>query len=341
MGTRNQVQAIMSALALTLEKARAEYGTTLRKVRWGDGPIYVCGVGNYSALGLAAGLAFESFGGWHVVARPPEVFLNYSLSLLQSRSVLVLISPPGEWPEAQELAARAHERGGTVVAMANTMDSPLVKLADHAFLVRAEGAGDSPAIAVSMHAALHLLAFKVTQALKKPKPIWEQVDRDFDLLPGKLEWVFTQLSGVVDSLVEEAAHLPRLCLVGGGFNYYPVRHAAWRMHSLASPRVEEVEATEFSSAASHFARRGDAAFFVSGSHSKLKKTIHRAAAQARAQEVRVLSLTDSNDRELVEGSDLGILVPQLQEAPASTLALFLLEWLAMETLRTPQQVKPR
>jgi len=53
--------------------------------------------------------------------------------------------------------------------------------------------------------------------------------------------------------------------------------------------------------------------------------------------VRVLSLTDGNDRALVEGSDLGILVPPLLEAPASTLALFMLEWLAWEVLRA---VKP-
>ena len=53
----------------------------------------------------------------------------------------------------------------------------------------------------------------------------------------------------------------------------------------------------------------------------------------------MLSLTDSNDRELAEGSDLGILVPSLMEAPASTLTMFMLEWLAMEALRARQAAK--
>ncbi len=71
----------------------------------------------------------------------------------------------------------------------------------------------------------------------------------------------------------------------------------------------------------------------------MKKLLHRSAAQARANGARVLSLTDSNDRELAEGSDLGILIPSLLEAPASTLTMFMLEWLAMEALRAkaPQE----
>ena len=57
------------------------------------------------------------------------------------------------------------------------------------------------------------------------------------------------------------------------------------------------------------------------------------AAQARLNGARVLSPTDSNDNDLAAGSDLGILMPLLLEAPASTLTLFMLEWLAVETLR--------
>ena len=66
---------------------------------------------------------------------------------------------------------------------------------------------------------------------------------------------------------------------------------------------------------------------------KTEKLIQSGAAQARANGARVFSLTDSNDRELVEGSDLGILVPSLVELPAATMTLFVLEWLAMEIQR--------
>jgi DNA-binding MurR/RpiR family transcriptional regulator len=81
-----------------------------------------------------------------------------------------------------------------------------------------------------------------------------------------------------------------------------------------------------------FGRAGEAVLLTSGSHSKIKKLLHRCAEQARANGARMFSLTDGNDRALVEGSDLGILVPPLLEAPASTLALFMLEWIAWEVL---------
>ena len=337
MTNRQQILEIPGALRMTLEKARAEYGGAVRKVRWGDGPIYVCGAGDCAALGIAAGYAFEYFLGLPVVARPVEVFQSYSRSLLQPRSVLVMISAKGDWPEAQELARDALERGCTLVALTNTPDSPLVKLAEHVFLARAEGDVDSPSVMVSMHAALNFLAFEAMRALKKPKAGWDLVQTDFDQLPEKLDWVFTQLPAVVRSVAAEVARLPSLRIVGGGFYHYPAWQAARRMRFQAGLPIEGIEATEFWGGLDHFARRDDAVLLLSGSQSKIKKLLHRSAAQARMNGARVLSLTDSNDRDLVEGSDLGILIPSLIEAPASTLTLFMLEWLTMEAQRAAKQ----
>jgi len=63
MTNRQQIQEIPGALRLTLEKAHAEFGAVVRKVRWGDGPIYVCGAGDWADLGVAASYAFETFPG--------------------------------------------------------------------------------------------------------------------------------------------------------------------------------------------------------------------------------------------------------------------------------------
>jgi DNA-binding MurR/RpiR family transcriptional regulator len=102
---------------------------------------------------------------------------------------------------------------------------------------------------------------------------------------------------------------------------------------LAGLPAEAIEATDSWSGLAHFARRDDAILFLSGSQSKIKKLLHRSAAQARLNGARVLSLTDSNDRDLAEGSDLAILIPSLMEAPGCTLTMFMLEWLAREALR--------
>lgn len=337
MGNRQPIQEIPGALRMTLEKAHAEYGAVVRKVRWGDGPLYICGEGDCSGLGLAASYAFETFPGWPVVARPAAVFQSYALPLLRPRSVLILISAAGEWPEGQELAHTAHERDCIVVALANTPDSSLVKVADHVFFTRTGADAASPAMTVCMHAALNFLAFEAARVLKRPEPPWKLLEEEFDQLPQKLEWVFTQLPSVVRSMAAEVARSSRLRIVGGGFYHYPAWQAAWRMRSLPSPQVGAVEASEFLSEHAYFARCGESVLLLSGSHSKMKKLLHRSAAQARTNGARVLSLTYSNDRDLVEGSDLGILVPSLHEAPAATLTMFVLEWLAMEV---PRAAKP-
>lgn len=340
MANRQRIQEIPSTLRLTLEKAHAEYGAAVRKVRWGDGPLFVCGAGSCAALGLAASYAFETFLGWPVVARPVEAFQNYGMALLRPRSVLLMVSAKGEWPEAQELAESAQERGCTVVALANAPDNPLVKSADHVFLVQAEGDGDLPAVVVCMHAALNFLAFEVMRMLKRPQPHWDLMEEEFHRLPEKIEWVFTQLSEAVRSLTIELTQVSRLRIVGGGFYYYPAWQGAWHMQSLSVPQVGAVGALEFLSAHSLFARRDDAVLLLSGSHSKIRKLLHRCAVRGRASGARVLSLTDADDRDLAESSDVGILIPSLLEVPASTLAMFMLEWLAWEMARATKPHAP-
>jgi DNA-binding MurR/RpiR family transcriptional regulator len=333
MGNRQQIQALPAALRMTLEKARAEFGAVVRKIRWGDGPVYVCAEGDYAALGPAAACALETLVGWPVVAHSAEIFQTYALSLLRARSVLVMISAGGEWPEGQELAHTAHKRDCTLVVLANNPDSPLVKSADHIFLARAEGDTESPAVAVCLHAALNFLAFEAARVLKRPEPQWDLLEREFDELPEKLDWVFTQLSAAVRALAAEVTRFPSLRIVGGGFYRFPAWRAARRMRLSSGVAVEATEASEFCSGLASRARRDDALLLLSGSHSKIKRLLHRCAAQAHTNGVRVFSLTDSNDRELAERSDLGILVPPLLEPSACTLTMFMLELLAMEARR--------
>ena len=199
MTNRQQIQAIPGALRMTLEKVRAEYGGVIRKVRWGEGPLFVCGAGQYAPLGLAAGYAFEAFPEWPVVAHSAETWRHYGLSLLHPRSVLAMISPAGEWPEAQELARSARSQGCTIVALTHAPDTPLAKLADHLFLIHADGEPESPAVGVSTFAALNELAFEAMRVLKKPKPWWEQMEQELEQLPkSSMDFHAASVRGALD-----------------------------------------------------------------------------------------------------------------------------------------------
>ncbi len=337
MTNRQQIQEMPNALRTTLEKARADFGAVVRAVRWGDGPVLVCGTGDCARLGQAATYAFESFTGWPVVARSIETFATYALPLLKQRSVLLMISTAGEFPEALELAEAAKRRGSVVVVLTNSAENPLAKLADHVLLTHAERDPNSPAAMLALHAALNYLAFECARLLKRPEPHWGQVAEEFGQLPEKLDWLFAQLPSMVRSFGAQISRMPSLGFVGGGFYEYPAWRANMMLPCDATHSAIALGGSEFLLEHDRWARPGTDILFVSGSHSKLRKLIHRGAEQARANGARVLSLTDGNDRQLVEASDLGLLVPPFLEAPASTLALFMLEWLTSEVHRAAQQ----
>jgi DNA-binding MurR/RpiR family transcriptional regulator len=73
--------------------------------------------------------------------------------------------------------------------------------------------------------------------------------------------------------------------------------------------------------------------FVSGSRLRIKREVHQAAAQIKVKGARLVTLTDTNDRELVDRSEIAILVPPLSEVGGSILALTLLELLAIVVAR--------
>jgi glucosamine--fructose-6-phosphate aminotransferase (isomerizing) len=337
MGNRQQIQAIPDALRVTLEKARGEYGTAIRQIRWGDGPVYVCGTGSCTALGLAAGYGFETFLGLPVVARPAEVLQHYTPSLLRPRPVLVMIAAEGDGTEAEELVRVVRRHASTLVLLTNAPDSPLAKLADQVLLVRAEGDGDVPAVIICLHAALNYLAFEAARILKRPEPQWDSLASELEELPAQIDWVHTQLPVAVRAMAEELSRFSELQIVGGGFYHFPAWRAARRLRALAGLRAEGVEASEFSRELGSLVRRDAAVLFLSGSRSKLKQLAHHSAAQVRGIGARVLSITDSNDRDLAGRSDLGLLIPASAEAAGCTLSLFLAEWLAAEVARAEKQ----
>ena len=81
--------------------------------------------------------------------------------------------------------------------------------------------------------------------------------------------------------------------------------------------------------------------FVSGSRLRVKRVVHNAAAQIKLKGARLISFTDHNDRELVDRSQMAILVPPQSEVGGSMLALALLELLAASGARSLERKQTR
>jgi glucosamine--fructose-6-phosphate aminotransferase (isomerizing) len=333
METRARILEIPRFLRETLEKGVREYETLIRHVRWGEGPIYICCCGASLPVGMAGVYLFEWLAGWPVVAHSSKVFEAYALSTVRPRSVLVVISASGEDPEALEIVRAARSRGAVLLALTRNPDGPLAKACEGVFLTRDEGAMDSAAAAVCQQAALSGIALIAARVLKRSSAGLESFEDELKRLPEQVEWSFTHLSDAVRSLAQELRARDQFWLVGGGLYHPVVIHSGRRLSAFAGIHCDGIEVSEFCSDPLLHLRRGDVAMFVSGSRLRIKREVHQATAQIKVKGARLISLTDSNDRELVDRSEMAILVPPLSEVVGSILSLALLELLASEVAR--------
>jgi glucosamine--fructose-6-phosphate aminotransferase (isomerizing) len=214
--------------------------------------------------------------------------------------------------------------------MTNNPASQLAKSAQGVILTRAESADDTPATAACQHAALTYFAWVAAQTLKRPSAALSSLEEEFEKLPGHAEWTLIHLADAIRSLASELRSRPGAWVVGGGFYHPAALQGAGRVRELARLHAVGLEAAEFRRGSRAAASSQDAVLFLSGSHSKFKREIHQSAAQARIEKMAVLSITDPNDRELTDRSDLAVLIPSLSEVVGSTLVLTLVEWLAAE-----------
>ena len=336
METRAKILEIPRLLRDTLEKGAHEYETLIRRVRWGESPIYICGCGASLPLSAAGAYLFEWLAGWPALARSANVFEAYSVLALRARSVVLVISASGEDAESLETARLARLRGAVPLALTRQADSPLAKACEGVFLTRDEGAADSAAAAVCQLAALCSIALTAACLLKRPSTGLDALDDELKRLPEQMEWSFTQLRDALRSLAGELRALERFWLVGGGLYHPVVERMAWRFGALGEMRGEGIEASNFLSGPLPHFRRGEAALFVSGSRLRAKRLLQETAAQVKVKGGRLFSITDSNDRELVNRSDMAVLLAPVSEVGGSVLALALLELMAASGAKHPE-----
>ena len=328
---------IPRTLRETLEKGKAEYPEVIRQTRWGEGPIYISACGASAHVGLVGAYAFESLLGRPVVVRTPLVFQNYSYSLLEPRSVLLVISASGDDPEVAELARLAHSRHATLLALTSNPAGLLAKSAQGVFLTQPASPEDTPATAASQHVALTYLAWLAAETLKRPSRQLTSCGEEFEKLPTHADWACIHLADAIRALASELRSQQGLWVAGNGFYHGVALQYARRFRELVGVLAAGMEVTEFVRESWPKDFHKEAVLLLSGSRSNLKKAVHEAAAKARTAGIRVFSVTDPNDRELSERSDLAVLTPSLLEITHSTLILMLAEWLGVEAARQKEQ----
>ncbi len=334
MDLRQEILDIPRALEETLEKGRAEFEALVRATRWGDGPITMVGSGASFFAALTGAYAFEGLLGWPVVAYPAMVFHSYALSILRPRSVFLAISRSGESGATLEAARAARSRGAVVLALTHNPSSPLAETADGVFLLRV-GEESSVGIktAICQQAAIGYISLVAARVLKRHHPLLDTLDAEFRKLPGQIEWVFAQLPDAVRAFTQQLRGFGRLDVVGGGFYHPTALEWAQALRGLSALDAEAHEWAEFRESFSENPNREVALVILSSSRCRLRKDIHQAAGRMKRAGAKILSVTDTNDRELANDSMFAVLLPVLSEIVGATLTLALLDLVASQIAR--------
>lgn len=341
MTLAQQIQDLPRALRENLEKNRPEYEALIRRTTWGDGPVFLLGDESSFALGISASCAFEDLVGWPGILRDGSEFLAYSLPALRPGSVVMVMELSGHSAELLEAAEAAKRRRARVLAVTDRPSGELAKMADGTFTVRTpdERAGErAPAeSAVCAHTCVNFIAWLAARLLKRPRPEIDAQESEFAALPEHVEWMLGQLRDAARSLGAAVEGAGNVYVTGGG--QYRAIATEWVRSRLRLNRTpaQFVAPWEFREVARLPA--GTTLVCISGSRCKVKKQVHELARAMKIAGAKVLSVTDRNDRELAERSDLAVLLPVLGEATGSILTLALLEWSMAESGRQKRETR--
>jgi DNA-binding MurR/RpiR family transcriptional regulator len=164
----------------------------------------------------------------------------------------------------------------------------------------------------------------------KHQPRFEVLAEEFRKLPGEIEWMLHQMSDAVGSFASELVASRRVYVLGGGF-YHPSALQAENLFREVGSGAQALDSPE--SGSLDRLDRDSVVLAISGSRCRVKNGIHEALKRIGKSGVKILSITDSNDRELTEISALAMLLPNLSEMAGAVAASALIHCVAYQMAR--------
>ena len=322
---RQEVLEIPAALRETLIKGHAEFEALIRATQWGQGPLYIVGSGRSFIAGLAGARAFEATLHRPVICRPANDFRAYSTALIQQHPVLLAISYSGAENEILEAAHAARRRGAKVLAVTGSTTNELATISQGVFLVRAgEEAGLGVKVSVCEQAAITYISLLTARLLQRPDTRIASCLMEFEKLPEQAEWVLLKIQDAIRSFAAELNTAKSLIVAGAGF-YHPVALQWARLVAqLGTIRAVVADPSDFLQFFSDVREPEPSLVVLSGSQCRLKRELQEFVASSRKSIPRILTITDANDRDLIDASSLAVLLPPLEEMIGSLLALIAL-----------------
>jgi glucosamine--fructose-6-phosphate aminotransferase (isomerizing) len=268
--------------------------------------IYLTGSGTSYHAGLAGQFAFSTLTAY-VTSLIPASELPQWIPSGRQKSLLIAISQSGESSDVLAASEAALNRNIDVLAVTNTSNSSLAKIAQHTILTRCgrELAVTATKTYVAQLAALYLLSLECGKARRTAG--YGQLEQGLYNAPRMVAETIRSLDGQMCTLAE-VHHLQNFFfLLGSGPNYATALEGALKLKEACNIFAEGFASREFLHGPIQLVDKNTTVFF-------LLTDEQMATSLGEVKSVRgfgapVISVCDKMDKELKEASDELVCVP--------------------------------
>ncbi len=274
--------------------------------------VFLTGCGDSLAVMLAARLVLEEMLG--VPCEPVQALdlAYYYNGTIGPDTLVVGLSSSGATTRTVEAMLIARARGAVTLALSNTPDSALMRLASHGLLVHADRKGwptqsSTAALAVlcqlALHAGEHLGAARA-------RPLLQEMAR----VPEVMETVLAQCDAPVAALANEQAARSIYLYAGGGPAYAAALFGATKMKECSPDHALAIPLEEFHHYNSQ--KAGDPLFVLAPAGPSVARA-RDTAEEGRRWRGRIFAVVNGGETALDHCSDAVLRLPPLPEVLAA------------------------
>jgi glucosamine--fructose-6-phosphate aminotransferase (isomerizing) len=270
--------------------------------------VYITGSGTSYHAGLAAQYAISTLTRFNTSLIPASELPSWIPSN-PKKSLLIAVSQSGESSDVLAAAKAAQEKNIDILAVTNTLNSPLMRMSQYTLLTRA---GKELAVtATKSHTAQLIALFSLASTLAE----YEQF-RSADAAR-LVQWLFKSpevisetISSVKDQarqLAHEYSHRNFFFLLGSGPNYATALEGALKLKEACNIFAEGFASREFLHGPIQLADKRTSLFFIF-TKDQIESAV-REIRSVRAFDASVISISEKTDKQLEKASNELICVP--------------------------------
>jgi len=207
--------------------------------------IYITGSGTSYHAGLASQYALSNLTGLVATTIPASEFHRWIPSKILRKTLLMAISQSGESSDVLEAAEAASQRGISLLAITNTLDSPLAKMADYCIFPRSGKELAIPATKTYVAQLMSIFMFSIDLALSRGNNEFAQMRNSLYKAPKAFEETLNSLRSQIQRAAERFKDKSAIFLLGSGPNYATALEGALKLKETCRIFAEGFATREF------------------------------------------------------------------------------------------------